>query len=242
MLENSSIFLQYDRETMYSWQELHNWLSKGLTGSDLTLHLIRHAQTVANAQSLMAGRSEWELDDEGYLQARLLGKILPGCYDFCYVSQLQRTLTTVQVASSAYYEQHNRLPFPWPVCIDSRLDERSLGEWEGMPTQKIAAYSQGDLTYATPGGETYLQLTQRVLSFLVDLRRNIQTPARILISTHMGTLRILDGILSGKVSSKEILSLRFDNATPYSYSFKSLTWPEFLHPFITLSKNEGYVR
>jgi broad specificity phosphatase PhoE len=115
------------------------------------------------------------------------------------------------------------------MCKDGRLDERSLGELEKKPRRFIAAYSQGDLRYAPPGGESYLQLTQRVLSFLLDLRKTITDESYILVATHVGPMRIIAGVLEEMKKPADVLGLNFTHARPYRFDLSRLKWPQFLN-------------
>jgi 2,3-bisphosphoglycerate-dependent phosphoglycerate mutase len=171
----------------------------------------------------VAGKWDAELSTRGRLQAYRLGWTLKSApYLFVWSSSLSRTSATLQYAA-----RFRRVSFK-PLCTDARLDERSLGELEQRPSRFIAAYARGDLTYAPPGGESYLQLAQRVLSFLVDLREAITSESRILIATHVGPMRIIAGILNGMTNPAEVLRLNFSHARPYRFDLSTLKWPEFL--------------
>lgn len=54
------------------------------------------------------------------------------------------------------------------VYVDRRLDERSLGQLE-LTAWIPLPYADGDLAFAPDGGDNYLVLMRRILSFLLDI-------------------------------------------------------------------------
>lgn len=209
---------------VYDWDDLCTELVAGVKGPPMELHIIRHAQSVANARGLVAGQSDVDLSLRGYLQAISLGFRLKNQYDLACVSTLGRAYRTIQIAQAVRFQRISKLP----VSVDSRLNERDLGELEGMPNRRIYAYSIGDLAFAPTGGESYLDLARRLLSFLVDIRREVQHQSRVVIATHVGPMRLLVGIIERLSDPQSVLALRFANATAYCGVLGNLTWPTFI--------------
>lgn len=221
--------------TVYGWRELHARLSSYAGGSQLHIDIIRHAESVANARGLVAGKWDAELSARGRLQAYRLAWLLKSApYLFAWSSSLSRTSATLQYAARL-----RRVSLK-PMCTDARLDERGLGELEQRPSRFIPAYAKGDFQYAPPGGESYLQLAQRVLSFLVDLREAITGESRILIATHVGPMRIIAGVLNGMTNPADVLRLSFSHARPYRFDLSTLKWPEFLDAKEVLGDRADY--
>jgi 2,3-bisphosphoglycerate-dependent phosphoglycerate mutase len=209
---------------VYSWPELYALLTTYVPGRPLHIDIVRHAESVANARGLVAGKWDAELSARGRLQAYRLAWLLKGApYLFAWSSSLSRTSATLECAA-----RFRRVSFR-PMCKDARLDERSLGELEQRPRQFIEAYAKGDLEYAPPGGESYLQLAQRVLSFLVDLRMAIAGESCIVIVTHVGPMRIIAGVLNEIIEPADVLRLSFSHARPYRFDLNTLKWPEFIN-------------
>jgi 2,3-bisphosphoglycerate-dependent phosphoglycerate mutase len=210
---------------VYSWDFLIRDLNAGLTGPPIELHLVRHAETVANARHVIAGQSEVELSVRGYLQAFLLAFRLGPEYDIAWVSSLRRSHQTLELVDRFRLHRLSKLP----ICSDPRLNERSMGDLEGTPRRRIGAYAVGDLSYAPEQGESYLDLARRVLSFLVDLRRNVQgREMKVLVSTHAGPMRLLVGIIERFDNAKAVLALNFSNAQSYRCMLTNLYWPAFI--------------
>ncbi len=212
------------RGVIYQWDYLLAQLTAGLSGPPIHLHVVRHAESAANASGMITGQSDAELTLRGYVQALGLGFRLRYKYDVAWVSCLARTYKTIQVAESLRFQKISRRP----ICADSRLNERCLGDLEGTPRRRIDAYAAGDLLYAPNGGESYLDLAQRLLSFLLDLRRDTQCETRAIVATHVGPMRLLVGIINDLDDPRSVLGQRFSNAQTYSCVFRDLRWPAFI--------------
>lgn len=211
---------------VYTWRRLLTELSAGVAGPPVGIHLVRHGESINNARNLVTGRSDVPLSRRGHIQAFALGFQLRGYYDGAWVSNLNRSRATFMLATSMRHRDlRTRL------ACDARLDERSLGVLEGKPAVRIEAYSVGDLSYAPANGESYLDLTRRILSFLVDLRRSISTTRRVIISTHAGPLRIFIAVLEDLRDPKAILGMKLDNAHGYHGTLTALRWPSFLRSY-----------
>lgn len=209
---------------VYEWDYLMSHLLNGVTGPPIELHIVRHAQSAANARGVITGQSDADLTWRGYVQALGLGLRLRHQYDFAWVSSLTRAYRTIQVAESLRFQKISREP----ICSDARLNERSLGDLEGTPRRRIDAYAAGDLSYAPRGGESYLDLAKRLLSFLLDVRTNLQFEARVIVATHVGPMRLLVGMINGLDDPCRVLAQRFSNAERYSGVLKDLKWPAFI--------------
>jgi len=144
----------------------------------LSLWLVRHGQTEANATGRLAGWTDTPLTSEGRAQARAIGAFLAGrSFDGVWSSDLIRAVETARLAWGE--------PAP-----DARLREMDFGELEGQPWDGIdAPYRDGLLEYRgfeSPGGEDVAALRSRLLDFVGSL-----APGRHLIFTHGGSIRLL---------------------------------------------------
>jgi len=211
--------------SVYAWSDLYAQLSAGVPGLTLHIDTVRHAESVANARGLVAGKWNAQLSARGRLQAYRLGFGLKSApYQFAWTSSLSRTSATLECAARL-----RRISIK-PICTDARLDERGLGELEQQPRRFIPEYNRGDLKYAPHGGETYLQLLQRVLSFLLDLRTSVREECFVLIATHIGPMRVIAGVLNEVTEPSDVLRLNFSHARPYRFEMTTLSWPKFVDP------------
>ncbi|HEX2091146.1 MAG TPA: histidine phosphatase family protein [Longimicrobiaceae bacterium] len=211
-------------ESVYPWSDLA--LRAPLQArNSVEIHLFRHGESEANAQGLITGQLDSGLTECGRTQASALGAALRKRYDYAWSSHLKRSIETLDLAmATAGASCSGR-------HIDRRLSERSLGVWEGQKRRVVPQYAQGSLSFAPPQGESYLRLTQRILSFLVDLARfshEVDRPLTVLVSTHAGPLRVFYAILQRIPEPREVLSLEFGHCQPVVLTLSRLDWPPFV--------------
>ncbi|MCG5053864.1 MAG: histidine phosphatase family protein [Myxococcales bacterium] len=142
------------------------------------LWLVRHGQTTRNRDGALAGWDDVELTADGEAQARALApRLREVSFDQVWSSDLTRAVRTAQLA----YGDPSR---------DRRLREIDFGSLEGQLWQTLdAEYKEALLRFEgfeAPGGESIVQLQERVESFLATL-----PPGRHLLFTHGGVIRLL---------------------------------------------------
>jgi broad specificity phosphatase PhoE len=168
------------------------------------IYLVRHGETEWNRDSRLQGQQNSSLTERGREQARKLGNLLSRLLDHTQVpvkvSPLGRALET-----AAIIRQH--IPGPEPI-IDPRLQEMTLGAWEGLTRTEVNERCNGvvgnDSTaewwFRAPGGESYEHFQERVRSWLAE-----QSWSVIAVS-HGITTRMIRGEYLG-LSRHERLSL-----------------------------------
>lgn len=156
----------------------------------MRLILVRHGETDWNTQRRYQGWSDSPLNDVGVRQADLLSARLAGeQVGAVYTSDLQRAMQTAQAIAM----QH-----ALPAIADPRLREMSFGGWEGLTYEEIRARWPDEmdawlcdpLHIAPPGGETLVQVADRVRGALDDIVGKGADQAIVLVS-HGGPLRVL---------------------------------------------------
>ena len=154
--------------------------------------IVRHAPTKYNKKEMFMGSMDIPADGIDTIQVEQVRSVIlqEGCATI-YSSPLRRAVETAQAIGGCQLQ----------VLTDSRLMERSLGEWEGIAKAVIhRQYSEAfldgkmDFYYTPPQGEAYGSLIQRVSSFLLDVYR----PNRnIAVVTHNGVFRVMKSLLTG---------------------------------------------
>ena len=177
----------------------------------MRLILVRHGETLYNAQRRFTGQSDVPLNPLGERQAAALSECLATEYlDVIVTSDLERT----RVTAGAIACNHRLL-----IQEDRDLREMALGEWEGYTYDEVLArdanlvtqWRVDPFTYAPPGGETVAQLRDRCARALH--RWQTQYPeASVLWVTHGGLIGVLLCNVLG-IDLKSRWQFRHDNAS-----------------------------
>ena len=177
----------------------------------MRLIVVRHGETHYNVESRFTGQSDIPLSALGEMQAAALGKWLAEEPLAAIVSSdLQRARVTAQAIA-----RYHKLP----VQEDVDLREIAFGTWEGAMYDEILT-SDPDLVqrwladptiYAPPGGETVIQLHDRVAPALQRWRTRYPE-ATILWAVHGGVIEVLLCYLLG-VDLKSRWQFRHENAS-----------------------------
>jgi broad specificity phosphatase PhoE len=158
------------------------------------LYFIRHAESEANKQRILASRQPFPLtaagrDDAGRIASELKG-LVP--IDKIISSPLSRAQQTAEVFCNE---------FNLTLSLDERLSEQDLGPYSGMnydEVKKEPEYEMNPLARWSwvPGGigESYSMVADRVLDFL-ELMNQKQADKHILIVTHAVVFRLLRAAL-----------------------------------------------
>jgi alpha-ribazole phosphatase len=119
------------------------------------LILVRHGESVANAQGLLLGRTDAELTDAGRAQVAAARSLISGPVAEVRTSPLLRARDTAEL-----------LALGAPVSVDDRWIEVDYGEFECRPLGGIPAEVwqrwQRDRHFRPEGGETLAEVDERI--------------------------------------------------------------------------------
>lgn len=154
------------------------------------LILIRHCATELADRDIYCGFTDAPLNERGLKQASQLKKALEGfAVDTVYSSDLKRATETARIALG---ETGARM------VLEPALREMDFGAWDGLSHQEAInrygeAYSHwlANITRAAPpGGESFPQFKERVLSAFGDIAKKHEGQTVALVS-HAGPLSII---------------------------------------------------
>ena len=182
----------------------------------MEIYFVRHGQTIWNVEKRFQGLSESPLTELGITQAKLLGEKLKDIkFDKFYSTSLKRANDT------ANYIKGNRKQ---EVEIFDDFVEISMGDMEGIkqedfkklyPEQvKNFFFNQLEYNPSSFGGESFLEVRERVIRGLnkfIELNKNYE---RVLVVSHGATLKTLLHYISGKD-----ISTLSDEAIPKNTSY-----------------------
>lgn len=157
------------------------------TDSELTLFVIRHGETVFNAENRFQGHCDSRLTETGRRQVASLGPRMDGmAFDTLISSDLGRAQETAAIITE--YTGHS-------VQTDSRLRERHYGVLEGLTVPEITAgYARvmerldaNDPDYVIPEGESHRQHYHRNIAAIEEVKSG-KFGSKVALVVHGGVL------------------------------------------------------
>lgn len=168
----------------------------------MKLTVVRHGETIENRRRIIQGHNDGQLTQEGIQQAKALSKKLGNrVFDTILTSDLGRCLDTAQILG----EQHPKVS----ILSTPALREISFGEYQGKPSASLdwQALEGTPLTKKAPGGESWTDLSTRVIEYL-NKAYDKYPDKNILMVTHGGPMRViyaalantaLEGLIADKI-------------------------------------------
>jgi probable phosphoglycerate mutase len=159
------------------------------------IYLVRHGETEFNRVQRYQGWLDSPLTEAGVAQARAIGRRLAQLPDAwtaeIVASPIGRARRTAELIAAELAGRE--------IGFDDRLREISLGSWDGLDRDEIAACRpgifdnyDGSWYFDTPDGETYGEFASRIGASLAALAGR---PA--IVVTHGIVTRVLRGIYTG---------------------------------------------
>ena len=169
------------------------------------IFLVRHGETDWNLAGRLQGGHDIPLNDLGCEQAaslaRVIGRLAGSTPPLDYVaSPLSRAAQTMAILRSEL-----GLP-PDAFRREPRLKEISFGRWEGFTwtelrrrdPQSVAEHRADPWHYRPPEGESYLDLSVRVMAAISEINRDA------VVVTHGGVVRAMLHALTGMPAKEAV--------------------------------------
>lgn len=162
--------------------------------------VIRHGETAWNLDTRIQGQLDIPLNDTGRWQARRMALALASePVHAVYSSDLARALETASILSQHHPGLLGRAP-----QVQQQLRERCFGALEGQTwadiennfPQEAARWRKREPEWAPQGGETLLQLRQRVAQILSRLAQR-HLGEQIVLVAHGGVLDAIYRLATG---------------------------------------------
>ncbi len=185
------------------------------------LVLLRHGESVWNAEGRFAGASDVPLSPLGKGQAMAAGMLLRNyTFDVVYTSTMQRAVQTWELMASSFQSLPAWQSFEW-------LNERDFGLLEGQLKSDLEAQFSAeqverwrfgwDEPLPEGSGETFVRMRERVLpQFDIQIRPLLHADKKVLVVAHGQVLRSIAMYLENAPADEaQIFSM--DNARPRAY-------------------------
>ncbi|MBL1151037.1 MAG: 2,3-diphosphoglycerate-dependent phosphoglycerate mutase [Armatimonadetes bacterium] len=183
------------------------------------LVLVRHGQSIWNAEDRFTGWVDVPLSEVGREEARRAGELLSG-FDFqvAYTSALRRAQDTLTIMLDT-------MGVDVPVIRDAALNERMYGDLQGLNKQDTREKYGAEIVHlwrrsydiSPPGGESLKDTAARTLPFFERaILGDVRQGKNVLVSAHGNSNRAIVMKLDG-LSTDEVLNLNLDTGVPYVY-------------------------
>jgi probable phosphoglycerate mutase len=161
------------------------------------IYLVRHGETEWNLARRYQGWGDSPLTRRGVAQAEAIGRALarlPEVADAAILSsplgRARRTAELIQAALASIA----------PIAFDERLREISIGAWDGLDRDEIAALQPGifdgdgrhEWYFRTPDGERYETFAGRIGAWLGEQADGVR-----IVVAHGIVTRVLRGLYAG---------------------------------------------
>ena len=193
-----------------------------------TLVLIRHGQSIWNAENRFTGWVDVGLSERGIEEAKDAGRLLQDVqFDAVFASGLIRAQRTADIIL-----EKNKSWDGEQVRHDIRLNERNYGDLQGRNKQKCREQFGDEQVRLwrrsfdgkPPGGESLEMTANRALPCLLeDIVPLLEVGKTVLVAAHGNSLRSLVMEIEG-LSPEAIVKREIPTGTPMAYSLTSGVW------------------
>jgi alpha-ribazole phosphatase len=155
----------------------------------MNIYLLRHGQTEENKKGTYYGNLDVSLNEVGIGQGNKAKEFFNEIkLDKVYISDKKRTLEMATLVLGQGKIE---------VIQDNRISETNFGDFEGKTYEEIQKFYPKECMcwqnnwkeFVPPNGESYINLCERVKSFMEDIKK--LKCDNILICTHSGVIRAM---------------------------------------------------
>ena len=176
------------------------------------VYFVRHGQTVWNVENKICGATDIALTELGHQQAIETGKMLKkqGIQaDEILYSPLIRAAETARHISEIT---------GIPGRMEPRLKEQNYGKWESTARDGLAfKKAKEDFCCRYEGGESMLQLAQRIYNLLDEIQKEADRKTYILVA-HNWIARLVNSYFY-EMSNQEYAAFGVKNCAVVRYDF-----------------------
>jgi 2,3-bisphosphoglycerate-dependent phosphoglycerate mutase len=184
-----------------------------------TLVLVRHGQSIWNAEDRFTGWIDVPLSAQGEAEARSAAARLRDIpFHVAYTSALMRAQDTLAIIL-------DELGTDIPVIRDAALNERMYGELQGLNKEQTRQKYGADIVklwrrsydIPPPGGEALKDTAARTIPFFERaIVGDLKEGKNVLVVAHGNSNRSIAMVLE-KLSPEEVVNLELATGVPYLY-------------------------
>ncbi len=187
------------------------------------LILIRHGQSIWNAENRFTGWTNVELSEKGEREALDAGISLSKIsIDSVHTSDLIRAQKTAEIIM-----ENNDVSSKFSTYFDFRLNERNYGELQGLNKKETAEKHGAEQVHiwrrsydiAPPGGESLKMTAERTIPYFIEeILPELENGRNILVAAHGNSLRSIVMHIEN-ISSEEIVNVEIPTGIPRIYAY-----------------------
>ena len=175
-------------------------------------YFVRHGQTIWNVENKICGATDIALTEKGHQQAIETGHeiLRQGIQaDEILYSPLMRAADTAKIISEMS---------GIPCREEPRLIEQNFGKWESTPRDgKEFKMAKASFACRYEGGESMLQLAQRIYNLLDEIKQESDEKTYILVA-HNGIARVVQSYFYD-MTNEEYAAFGVKNCAVVRYDF-----------------------
>tara|TARA_B100001094_G_C18191906_1_gene807864 strand:+ start:2882 stop:3490 length:609 start_codon:yes stop_codon:yes gene_type:complete len=187
------------------------------------LILIRHGQSVWNAENRFTGWTDVDLSDRGVKEAEEAGiELRDQVIDVIHTSDLIRAKRTAEIVILANVCSKDTV-----TKSDWRLNERNYGSLQGLNKAETAEKHGAEqvriwrrsFDVAPPEGESLDMTAKRTIPYFEEeIRPDLESGMSVLVSAHGNSLRSIVMHIEG-ISPNDIVSFEIQTGVPRYYDY-----------------------
>jgi len=187
------------------------------------LILIRHGQSVWNAENRFTGWTDVDLSDKGVKEAKEAGNELRNqVIDIIHTSDLIRAKRTAEIVIRANVSSKDTV-----TKSDWRLNERNYGALQGLNKAETAEEHGAEqvriwrrsFDVAPPEGESLKMTAKRTIPYFEEeILPDLESGVNVLVSAHGNSLRSIVMHIEG-ISQEDIVSFEIQTGVPRHYEY-----------------------
>ena len=191
----------------------------------VTLVLIRHGQSIWNAENKFTGWTDIGLSEKGIKEAQDAGKKLEDvAFDVVHTSALIRAQKTAEIII-----ENNKKSKDIPVYKDKRLNERHYGSLQGLNKKETAEKYGAEQVHIwrrsfdipPPDGESLKMNAERTIPYFKEnVVEDLKNGKNVLVSAHGNSLRSIVMYIEN-ISKEDVVKLEIQTGVPRTYVFEN---------------------
>ncbi len=189
-----------------------------------TLVLIRHGQSLWNAENKFTGWTDIGLSEKGIEEAEEAGEKLENIpFDVVHTSALIRAQKTAEIII-----KKNKKSKKIPVYKDKRLNERHYGSLQGLNKKETAEKYGAEQVHIwrrsfdvpPPDGESLKMNAERTIPYFKEnIIQDLKKGKNVLVSAHGNSLRSIVMYIEN-ISKEDVVKLEIETGVPRTYIFE----------------------